>query len=120
MSNFEAMSPPLHPNENIEASLDGIRGHLMDGAPVLGEAAACRHLQSSPANFRRQKALSGSLMMQGNFKESVPLLQRLHLEVPGDSDVAVNLAKAHLELKQHDDAEALLALAESSAASIAP
>ena len=81
----------------------------MDGEPVLGEAAARRHLQSSPANFRLQKALSVSLMMQDNFKESVPLLQRLHLEVPGDSDVAVNLAKAHLELKQHDDAEALLA-----------
>ena len=96
-------------SEDIEAALDQVRRHLMDGEPVLGEAAARRHLQSSPANFRLQKALSVSLMMQGNFKESVPLLQRLHLEVPGDSDVAVNLAKAHLELKQHDDAEALLA-----------
>ena len=109
MSNFEAMSPPLHPNENIEASLDGIRGHLMDGAPALAEAAARRHLKSHPGSFRLEKALSVSLMMQGKFGASLDLLQRLHAAAPEDTDVAVNLAKAHLELKQHEDAEALLA-----------
>jgi hypothetical protein len=96
----------------IENCLNGVRELLSQGAGGDAEDAARRHLQTFPGSFRLSKALAVTLMLQGKFAECLDLLQELHAERPGDADVTINLAKAHLELKDHQSAEQVLAGAE--------
>ena len=96
-------------NDAIEYGIDAIRRLLIEGRAADAEAEAHRQLESHAGNFRIEKAMSVSLMMQHKFKEALDLLRRLKKNAPEDPDLCLNLARAHLELGQYPEAEALLA-----------
>ncbi len=77
---------------------------MLQGHPEAAMALSMKAVQLSPANVNYQNNMAALLTQYGYAEQAIPVLQKVRMELPGNSTVLNNLAHAWLSLGEKDSA----------------